>query len=533
MIAIAVVASLVVYAWVMGFIGGKTTQVGQAVQIQSTGMGSNGHLQIYVQNVGQGAVTLDPAGSVYVNNTQYAVTITPATNTLTPGQTATLDVTSFTMNSGDNVIVKVVTGSGTYSQVASTPGQSSSQTQNQNTINFQTAGTGSTTPTGTQTYTSGIPINIQATAGSGYTFSAWTASPSSQVTFGSASSASTTATITGSGAVVITATFQATALATPTLSTPTLNPVSPITLGASVTASVTVSGTAGTPTGQVTFQYSTDSGTTWSTLGTVKTLASGSATSDSYTPLAAGSNYQFRAQYGGDINYNAGASVAASLTVNAVAGATNLVVTGFTNPVTAGTAGTVTVTAKDAGGNTVSSYRGTIHFTSTDGQATLPANYIFTAADNGVHTFTNGVTLKTAGTQSIIATDTVTSSITGSQTGITVNAGTASKLIYTVAPTTVAHWSVSTVFTVQRQDQYGNPTTTGTTTVNLSDNSGGSGAFSSDSQGRNQINSITIGSGSSTGNFYWGYFSWQNLGSKTITAAGTGLTSATTNINVT
>jgi len=48
----------------------------------------------------------------------------------------------------------------------------------------------------------------------------------------------------------------------------------------------------------------------------------------------------------------------------------------------------------------------------------LPANYTFVAADNGVHVFS--ATLKTAGTQSLTATDTVTASITGTQSGINV-----------------------------------------------------------------------------------------------------------------
>src|SRR2546430_8636930 len=58
----------------------------------------------------------------------------------------------------------------------------------------------------------------------------------------------------------------------------------------------------------------------------------------------------------------------------------------------------------------------------------LPANYTFVAGDNGAHTFTNGVTLKAAGTQSITATDTVTGTILGTESGITVNAGTFTKL---------------------------------------------------------------------------------------------------------
>ncbi len=41
MIAIAVVASLVVYAWVMGYIGSNTAKSGQALQIQSYAPGAD------------------------------------------------------------------------------------------------------------------------------------------------------------------------------------------------------------------------------------------------------------------------------------------------------------------------------------------------------------------------------------------------------------------------------------------------------------------------------------------------------------
>ena len=108
------------------------------------------------------------------------------------------------------------------------------------------------------------------------------------------------------------------------------------------------------------------------------------------------------------------------ITVNP-AGAASLTVAGFSSPQFVGTAGSVTVTAKDAYGNTATGYTGTIHFTSTDGSATLPANYSFVGGDSGIHTFNNGVTFATAGTQSITATDTVTGSITGTQSGITIN----------------------------------------------------------------------------------------------------------------
>ena len=106
------------------------------------------------------------------------------------------------------------------------------------------------------------------------------------------------------------------------------------------------------------------------------------------------------------------------------AAASSLRVAGFPSPIQAGVAGNFTVTALDAFGNTATGYRGTIHFTSSDGQAVLPANYTFTAGDGGVHTFS--ATLKTAGSQSLIATDTVTGSITGTQT-ITVQPAAASQ----------------------------------------------------------------------------------------------------------
>jgi hypothetical protein len=69
---------------------------------------------------------------------------------------------------------------------------------------------------------------------------------------------------------------------------------------------------------------------------------------------------------------------------------------------------------KDAYGNTVTGYTGTVHFTSSDGQAVLPANYTFTATDAGVHTFSGGVTLKTVGSQTVTVTDTLTTSLFGS-----------------------------------------------------------------------------------------------------------------------
>jgi hypothetical protein len=83
-----------------------------------------------------------------------------------------------------------------------------------------------------------------------------------------------------------------------------------------------------------------------------------------------------------------------------------LVVSGFPSPITAGMAGTVTVSVQDAHGQIASRYTGTIIFRSSDDQAVLPDDYTFTPDDNGVHTFP--VILKTVGTQAITATDKAT-----------------------------------------------------------------------------------------------------------------------------
>jgi hypothetical protein len=101
-----------------------------------------------------------------------------------------------------------------------------------------------------------------------------------------------------------------------TVSVPTLSPVSPIIIGGSVTANVIVGGVGGTPSGTITFQFSTDSGTTWNALGANKTLSKGSATSEPYTPNAVGNNYRIRAVYSGDNKFNGATGNAASLTVN-------------------------------------------------------------------------------------------------------------------------------------------------------------------------------------------------------------------------
>jgi hypothetical protein len=95
---------------------------------------------------------------------------------------------------------------------------------------------------------------------------------------------------------------------------------------------------------------------------------------------------------------------------------------------TAGTAYSFTLLALDALGNLATGYTGTVHLSSSDVQAGLPADYTFTAADGGFHTFT--VTLKTAGTQSISVADTAHPSV-------------ATSLSVSVAPGAIDHFAIS------------------------------------------------------------------------------------------
>jgi Putative Ig domain len=110
---------------------------------------------------------------------------------------------------------------------------------------------------------------------------------------------------------------------------------------------------------------------------------------------------------GGSLTGNSG-----PITVKANA-ATQFSVAPATFTTTIGAAFNFTVTALDALNNTATGYSGTVHFTSSDAQAALPGDSTLT---NGVGTFS--VTLKTSGSQTITATDTVTASLTGSASGI-------------------------------------------------------------------------------------------------------------------
>jgi len=106
--------------------------------------------------------------------------------------------------------------------------------------------------------------------------------------------------------------------------------------------------------------------------------------------------------------------------------AASLTVSGYPNPTTSGQAGAFTVALFDRYGNAATGYAGTVRFASSDAQATLPADYTFTGADAGTHTFL--ATLRTAGTQKIGAADTSTRLLSGEQGDIMVNPASGSTL---------------------------------------------------------------------------------------------------------
>jgi hypothetical protein len=128
---------------------------------------------------------------------------------------------------------------------------------------------------------------------------------------------------------------------------------------------------------------------------------------------------------------------------------------------TAGTPFEFTVTALDAANNVVAGYSGTVHLSSTDDQAVLPENQTLT---NGSGTFST--TLRTAGSQTITATDTVTASITGTASSIDVTPGSPNHLSVTASTTAQSGRAFS--LTVTARDAANNVANSYTGTVHIS-----------------------------------------------------------------
>ena len=160
---------------------------------------------------------------------------------------------------------------------------------------------------------------------------------------------------------------------------------------------------------------------------------------------------------------NAALTVTSGPVAIAPAAAASLTVDGLDDAV-AGTAQSVTLTLRDAYGNLATGYRGTVHFTSSDPQAVLPANTAFTAADAGSRSFS--VTLKTAGpAQAVTATDVAATSLTGSDAAAVTSADAVDLDLTTniggslFEGKSVATAGVPFAVTIRAVDAYGNTAT--------------------------------------------------------------------------
>jgi hypothetical protein len=143
-------------------------------------------------------------------------------------------------------------------------------------------------------------------------------------------------------------------------------------------------------------------------------------------------------------------------------------VTGFPLPVTAGVAGSFTVTAEDVYGNLTPGYSGTVCFSSSDRQAVMPGN---STLSNGVGTFS--ATLKTVGSQWLTATDAGNAALTGSQTAISVNPAAAVRFVLS-GPSSVSAGTALSI-TVTAYDAYGNVATGYLGTVKFASSNNGPG----------------------------------------------------------
>jgi subtilase family serine protease len=191
--------------------------------------------------------------------------------------------------------------------------------------------------------------------------------------------------------------------------------------------------------------------------------------------------------------------------------ATHFAVSASPSSITAGNSVTLTVTAEDASNNPVPTYTGTVHFTSSDGQAVLPGNFPFQGV-TATATFT--VTLKTAGSETITVTDT-SSGISGStpSPGVAVSPAGASQLLFLQQPQSGTINEPLSAVKVELLDAFGNVLTNDTTdTVQLALTNPGGATLNG-----------TLTQPVSAGVATFGNLSVDTLGTYTLTATSAGL----------
>jgi hypothetical protein len=165
------------------------------------------------------------------------------------------------------------------------------------------------------------------------------------------------------------------------------------------------------------------------------------------------------------VNDTGDKSLSGSASIQVSPGALSGFVICSTDHTVAGDAFMLTVTAVDAYGNQVTNYTGTIHFQSSDCQATLPYDFHFTQADQGSHTF--AAIFRTAGVQYLTVNDVDDPSLTGCWQA-TVDAAAMDHFAVCAPPRDHVAPGEPFGFTIVAQDAYGNCVTNYTGTVHFS-----------------------------------------------------------------
>jgi hypothetical protein len=248
-----------------------------------------------------------------------------------------------------------------------------------------------------------------------------------------------------------------------------------------------------------------DPGSTWTDVCASTDAAPITGTSCSDTPGGGTFVYRVTARYA---SWHTTGPESDPVTA-AVVGA-KLVFTTSPQALTAGTtSGTITVERQDASntpataGTTIvnlSSTSGAGVFRNTADTTTITSVSITPGNSSASFKYTDTV----AGTPTITAAD-AAAVLTQATQQQTITAAALNKLVFTTAALSGAASSTASLgpATLQRQDQFGNPVTSGSTAVALSSNSTGTAIFSASLNGAGTT-SLTITNTNSTVNFFYG-----------------------------
>ena len=216
-----------------------------------------------------------------------------------------------------------------------------------------------------------------------------------------------------------------------------------------------------------------------------------------------------------------------------VVNASKLVIPGAMSNVAAGAAIAVTVNVQSSAGTSVpaANLPVTISIANNAGGGTLSGTLTAVTNSSGAATFT-GLSIDKAGTGYTLRATTPGLTVATSS-AFNVTAAAATQLAIISGPTSGTATSGSNIgpFTVQRQDAYGNPVSTGTSalTVKLASDSTAD-KFSVASNG-SSVTQVTIPAGSHSTTFYYGD---TKAGTATITASvsGSGIASASKAVTI-